>query len=73
MRYKRKGLDFCAYPGCLNQDVAGVIEADGWELHLCHEHYDEVEDTDRAAQELLTVCQEVADRQGVPMGKYASS
>lgn len=73
MRYKRKGLDFCAHPGCLNQDVAGTIEADGWQLSLCHEHYEDAEDTEKEAQFLLRTCRENAERQGVAMGKYASS
>jgi len=35
--YKRKGFDFCTYPGCLSQEYAGDV--DGW--RYCPEHVDE--------------------------------
>ena len=34
MVYKRKGIDFCAYPGCMRQDYGGNIG----ELQYCSEH-----------------------------------
>lgn len=63
MKYKRKGIDFCAYPGCLSQEYAG--EVDG--LQYCSEHIDEAADGD------LAYCKEVAARQGVEFGTIAES
>jgi len=63
MIYKRKGLDFCAYPGCLSQEYAGDIDG----LQYCSEHIDEASPSD------LTYCEEIAAGQGVKFGTFASS
>lgn len=68
MIYKRKGIDFCAYPGCLRQDYGGEIG----ELQYCAEHVqDEMSEEEYQAD--LTYCVQIATEQGVEFGKFASS
>jgi len=64
MIYKRKGLDFCAYPGCLSQEYAGDING----LQYCSEH---ISKADFLAD--LKYCEEIAAGQGVEFGTFASS
>ena len=63
MRYKRKGLDFCAFPGCLSQEYAG--EVDG--LQYCSEHVDQADESDQ------DYCNKIASEQGVSFGKFAET
>lgn len=68
MIYKRKGIDFCAHPGCLRQDYGGEIG----ELRYCNEHIkDEMSEEEYQAD--LDYCVEVAHSQGVEFGKFAES
>lgn len=68
MRYKRKGIDFCAHPGCLSQEYAGSID----ELQYCSEHIQD-EMIEEEYQADLRYCVGVAEGQGVEFGKFASS
>jgi len=61
MKLKRKGIDFCAYPGCLSQEYAGEVD----NLVYCSEHINEADERDRM------YCEAIAKQQGVPFGKYA--
>ena len=68
MIYKRKGIDFCAHPGCLRQDYGGEVN----ELHYCAEHIqDEMSKEEYQAD--LAYCIQIAAEQGVKFGKFASS
>lgn len=63
MQYKRKGIDFCADPGCLSQEYGGEIG----ELRYCSEHIpDRV--TEEEYQVALDYCALVATSQGVEFG-----
>ena len=63
MKYKRKGIDFCASPGCLSQEYAGEVNG----LQYCSEHISNADDSD------LAYCEEIAARQGVKFGTVAES
>lgn len=67
MIYKRKGIDFCACPGCLRQDYGGEVE----ELRYCTEHIDEATDYSTYSAD-LEYCIQIAAEQGVEFGKFAS-
>lgn len=71
MRYKRKGIDFCAIPGCLNQDYGCHVG----ELQFCNEHSEEIPDEmgEEEYQEYLEYAVEIAEGQGVEFGKFAES
>ena len=68
MTYKRKGIDFCAYLGCLRQDYGGEIG----ELRYCNKHIQN-EMTEEEYQSDLNYCSQIATEQGVEFGKVASS
>lgn len=67
MIYKRKGIDFCAHPGCLYQDYGGEISG----LRYCLEHIEVKTIGDFQAD--LDYCVQIAAEQGVEFGKFASS
>jgi len=67
MIYKRKGIDFCAHPGCLCQSYGGEID----ELRYCTEHIQDKTIGNHSAD--LAYCIQIAAEQGVEFGKFASS
>jgi hypothetical protein len=67
MKLKRKGLDFCAEPGCLSSVYGGELG----ELVFCPEHFENAQDENY--EFYLAYACDTARRQGVKFGVVATS